>query len=58
MSGTVPTEIGLLSTAEELYLGINRFDGQIPSEMGNLLMLEYLDMREYRDVASKGTSSD
>ena len=42
LTGTIPSEIGDLSTLEELYLDNNELTGDIPSELGNLPELSAL----------------
>ena len=32
--GSIPTEVGLLTTLYDLNLSRNKFEGSIPSEMG------------------------
>jgi len=42
LSGTVPTEVGRLSSVVNLYLQTNSLSGPIPSEIGALQNIEYL----------------
>ena len=44
LSGTVPSEIGLLTSMRELDLSFNRFTGTIPSELGRLTKLSGLHL--------------
>jgi hypothetical protein len=47
LSGSLPSEIGLLTTVESVYLNNNIFTGQIPSEVGNMLSCEVFNLRKY-----------
>ncbi|MBJ55693.1 MAG: hypothetical protein CMQ46_10580, partial [Gammaproteobacteria bacterium] len=42
--GTLPAELGSLSSLTGLWLWDNRLEGTIPSSLGNLSNLEYLDL--------------
>ena len=42
LSGSIPPELGNLSSLESLYLGDNDLSGPIPPELGNLVNLERL----------------
>jgi len=44
LSGTIPTELGLLTDLEELTLGNNMLQGSIPHEVANLKQLRMLDL--------------
>jgi len=44
LEGTLPAEIGLLSTLIELNLDFNRLTGGIPSTVGNMIRLNYLSL--------------
>jgi len=45
LTGTIPPEIGLLSTLERIELNSNdQLHGSIPSEMGKLSNLQYLHL--------------
>ncbi len=46
LSGTIPVELGYLSTLKELSLSRNRLSGEIPEELGNLANLEELYLYE------------
>jgi len=46
MSGTIPSEIGLLTDLEQLSLGENQILGTIPSEIFLLTSLRKLDLGE------------
>lgn len=39
LRGTLPSEIGLLSNMEKLYLDVNKLEGQLPSEIGLMTSL-------------------
>lgn len=43
MAGTIPPELGNLSSIEFLHLGDNNLSGNIPPELGNLITLTYLN---------------
>ena len=45
LNGTVPTQLGTLAAARELYLGVNDLSGVMPTELGNLQNLEFLSLR-------------
>eukprot|EP00533_Pseudo-nitzschia_delicatissima_P004719 CAMPEP_0116095296 /NCGR_PEP_ID=MMETSP0327-20121206/9587_1 /TAXON_ID=44447 /ORGANISM="Pseudo-nitzschia delicatissima, Strain B596" /LENGTH=77 /DNA_ID=CAMNT_0003586953 /DNA_START=339 /DNA_END=572 /DNA_ORIENTATION=- len=47
LTGTIPTEIGLLTSLTGLYLVYNDLTGNIPSEIGLLKNLKYL--KTYRN---------
>jgi hypothetical protein len=49
LSGSLPSEIGLLSTVESVYLYNNLITGQIPSEVGNMLSCEGFHLRKYNN---------
>lgn len=42
LNGTLPTEFGLLSTLEGIWITDNEISGSIPSELGNLHSLEHM----------------
>ena len=42
LKGTLPTELGLLTSLQLLYLEVNSFTGKIPSELGNLQQVQAL----------------
>jgi len=44
IAGTIPTELGLLTRLEALYLAYNFLTGKIPSEIGMLTNLETLEL--------------
>ena len=44
LSGTIPTELGNLSSLEILWLGDNDLSGSIPSELGSLSSLQDLSL--------------
>ena len=44
LSGTIPAEIGNLTSLTELELGFNELSGTIPAEIGNLTSLRRLDL--------------
>ncbi|WP_354636243.1 Calx-beta domain-containing protein [Planktothricoides raciborskii] len=44
LSGTIPPELGNLSSLQELYLYNNNLSGSIPPELGNLSSLKYLSL--------------
>jgi len=43
-SGSIPTELGMLSELRALILYWNELDGPIPTELGRLTNLEYLEL--------------
>ncbi|CAB9518166.1 expressed unknown protein [Seminavis robusta] len=43
ISGSIPTEIGLLAHLEQLVVSENQITGQLPSEIGFLKSLKRLD---------------
>ena len=45
--GSIPTEVGLLTTLIALDLRRNKFEGSIPSELGLLTSLKTLDLGMY-----------
>ena len=51
-TGTIPTEIGLLSSLEKLYLNQNQLTGGVPSEIGLLLQLKFITLH---NTALEGT---
>jgi Leucine-rich repeat (LRR) protein len=42
LAGSLPTELGLLTSLQNLYLEFNSFTSSIPSEIGNLVQLQAL----------------
>ncbi|XP_068664256.1 putative kinase-like protein TMKL1 [Aristolochia californica] len=46
LSGTIPKEVGELSSLQSLYLGVNSLVGSIPLELGNSPSLFDVDLRE------------
>ncbi len=42
LTGAIPSELGNLSSLEELYLSLNQLTGPIPGQLGNLSNLELL----------------
>ncbi|XP_068665490.1 putative kinase-like protein TMKL1 [Aristolochia californica] len=46
LTGTIPKEIGELSSLQSLYLGVNSLVGSIPLELGNSPSLFDVDLRE------------
>ena len=42
--GIIPTEVGLLTTLDDLNLGRNKFEGSIPSDFDSLISLNYLNL--------------
>ena len=44
LTGTIPTELGLLSSLEDLNLEANQLSGTIPTEMGLLSNLKELTL--------------
>ncbi|KAK3281766.1 hypothetical protein CYMTET_10457 [Cymbomonas tetramitiformis] len=48
LTGTVPTELGLLSSAEELSLAYNSLTGTVPTELGLLSSATVLYLHENR----------
>ena len=45
LSGSIPSELGDLTSLEELNLNRNQLSGSIPSELGDLTSLRWLDLR-------------
>lgn len=45
MTGTIPTDIGKLTTLEKLQVNGNMFSGTIPSEIGLMTSLLYLNLQ-------------
>ncbi|OQY30290.1 MAG: hypothetical protein B6244_00065 [Candidatus Cloacimonetes bacterium 4572_55] len=45
LSGSIPTEIGNLTSLTRLYLSYNDLSGSIPTEIGNLTRLIWLDLQ-------------
>lgn len=39
LNGTIPTELGLLTSIEDILLNINKLTGLVPSELGMLTTL-------------------
>jgi Leucine-rich repeat (LRR) protein len=48
ISGSVPTEIGLLSNLVDLQLGDNLLTGNVPSQLGTLSSLQGLSLDDNR----------
>ncbi len=48
MEGSIPSEVGNLSSLKTLYMSGSRLRGTLPSEMFGLMSLEELDMSENR----------
>ena len=48
LTGTIPSELGNLSSLEELYLSLNQLTGTIPAQLGNLANLELLYLHDNR----------
>ncbi|KAL1102633.1 hypothetical protein V6Z11_D05G378600 [Gossypium hirsutum] len=48
--GIIPRSIGNLTRLQELYLGFNNLEGQIPEEIGNLLGLEMLSIKAIKGL--------
>lgn len=46
LSGSLPTEMGLLTNARKVWLSGNSITGRIPSEMGRLKKLEVLEVHD------------
>ena len=46
LTGTIPSELGSLSSLQWLWLRGNRLTGEIPAELGSLSNLEWLDLRD------------
>ena len=44
LSGSIPAELGNLTSLEYLYLNYNQLTGAIPSELGNLTILKRLNL--------------
>ncbi|XXG61733.1 hypothetical protein AAC387_Pa05g0270 [Persea americana] len=44
LSGTIPKEIGELSSLQSLYLGVNSLSGSVPFELGNSPSLSAVDL--------------
>lgn len=44
LTGSLPEEIGMLTTIHNLYLTFNKLNGSIPPEIGNLTNLDFLDL--------------
>ena len=47
LKGPLPTEIGLLSSLQVLDIGNNRHTGVIPSELGQLSLLQHIAWSEF-----------
>mmetsp|Transcript_42242 Transcript_42242/g.102093 ORF Transcript_42242/g.102093 Transcript_42242/m.102093 type:complete len:158 (+) Transcript_42242:62-535(+) len=45
LSGSIPTEMGLLPL-EQLYLSFTNITGPVPTELGNITSLGYVDLQE------------
>ena len=48
LTGTIPTEVCLLTTLIALGLGRNNFEGSIPSVVNSLTLLEGLFLGEWK----------
>ena len=46
--GSIPTEVGLLTTLYNLNLNRNKFEGSIPSDFGSLTSLASLYLGEWK----------
>jgi hypothetical protein len=46
LSGSLPTEIGMLSSLEEMHFHFNRISGSIPTEIGQLSLLNTLHLHD------------
>ena len=46
LTGTIPTEVGLLTNLQRLWLYRNDLTGSVPSELENLTNLELLKLEE------------
>ena len=44
LSGEIPSELGLLTSIEELRLGHNNIDGNIPTELGSISRLKLIEL--------------
>ena len=47
-TGSIPTEVGLLTNLLYLDLSKNKFEGSIPSDFDSLTLLEYLALGEWK----------
>ena len=56
LSGPLPTDLGLLTELEVLYLGRNSLTGTIPPELGNLTKLKRLELNN--NDLSEGLPTD
>jgi hypothetical protein len=52
MNGTLPAELGSLTTMIEMYLDGNQFSGTIPKEFGGLLELAICTLHDTRLTGS------
>jgi len=53
LTGTIPTDIGMLSNLQLLDLSSNRFSGTIPTQVEVLIVVELIDVRN--NVGIHGT---
>ena len=56
MSGEIPSELGNLTSLEDLWLDDNQLSGEIPSELGNLTSLGWLSV--YSNQLSGGIPTE
>ena len=47
LSGSIPTELGLLSDLKRISMGFNSISGSLPSHIGMLDELEWVDFRKF-----------
>jgi hypothetical protein len=52
LTGTLPSDIGVLSTLERLQLGGNELTGSLPTSLSQLSMLEHLELNRNKFVGS------
>lgn len=52
ITGNIPSTISAMEKAEEIYLGGNNFDGEIPQEFANLPLLNTLDISKTKITGS------